>query len=758
MNGSSTTKGPTAAEPERANGERSRLVWNSLQLFLASLPALTLCAISSVGIIAALRMEMLPGSWLVHRFPSSLWVPVLIVAWVTMNLVVVWFYSLVLQTSSRRIVSRICLTFALLIVAEILSHFFLPARFLHSQYCGKVYLVCWMLILLRILLPQETRFFWHRYRLNPWRYWLNLVAVMTVLVLAGQSAFEVATLRSWSDCLPPMGLALNVLCLVSLVGLLSSLTNRFVFSTVAVSVLYALFVAASVVKGRYMQASIQPLDFLYLHELVQIWGWFFQPVFTVGFGFVLLAVAAALAYLWRDRRFFMTAPARGGVGLLAVMTMGFVAGSVSWDPAKRVFADSVYAALDRGLTLEFVSELSFVGVEQPAGYCESEIACCLEKLPGKPAADAGEVEPADRVNLIVYLVESLMEPRDLGVEFSSEAIPALRSAMASHASGYAVVPGTFGRSANSEFEILTGMAMHFLPEGSCPFKQYVKRDVPSLPHFLKRQGYRTAAIYTDSPSLYSRLQVCEHLGFDDVRWLTEEDDIPGDPRGRCPSDEAVVDTIITLSNEAHPFFVFAFPNSTHSPYEEEVYLRSDLDVTTPLPSAAHRELKTYINTLRTADRAIGRMFAHFAQSKQKTIIVVAGDHQPPLAHRNALPSVVGFDPAHPRETEWHRRKVPLVVWTNWGQTKEDLLCSLNFLPSYLLSRMEIAPQGFFAVNESVRTQLDVFSRHIQARHGRDLPADEHSAGYSRELLDYQLLQYDLLLGNAYAGEWLAEQD
>jgi phosphoglycerol transferase MdoB-like AlkP superfamily enzyme len=302
------------------------------------------------------------------------------------------------------------------------------------------------------------------------------------------------------------------------------------------------------------------------------------------------------------------------------------------------------------------------------------------------------------------------------------------------------------------------MAMHFLPEGSCPFTQYVKRDLPSLPRFLKQQGYRTAAICTDLPSFYNRIQVYKHLGFDDVRWLTEELNVPLDPRGRCPSDEVVVEAIISLSNEANPFFVFAFPNSTHSPYEEEVYLRSDLDVTTSLSPPAHRELKTYINSLRTADRAIGRLFAHFAQTKQKTIIVVAGDHQPPLAHRDALPCVAGFDPANPRETEWHRRKVPLVVWTNWAQTKEDLLCSFNFLPTFLLSRMEIKPQGFFAMNESVRTQLGVLSRNIQSRHGRALPADMHSARSSRDVLDYQLLQYDLLLGNAYAGEWLAEQD
>src|SRR5262245_52021718 len=138
MNGSSMTKDPTAAQPERAHGERSGLVWDSLRIFVTSLPALTLCAISSVGIVAALRLETLPGSWLVHRLPSGLWVPVSVVGWIMLNLVVAGFYSLALQTSSRLIVSRICLALALMVAAGGLSHLFLPARFLTSAYCGNI--------------------------------------------------------------------------------------------------------------------------------------------------------------------------------------------------------------------------------------------------------------------------------------------------------------------------------------------------------------------------------------------------------------------------------------------------------------------------------------------------------------------------------------------------------------------------------------------------------------------------------------------
>src|SRR5262245_22164883 len=152
MSDSSMTKDPTATRPKWVIGERSRLVWESLGFFLTSMPALIFCAISSAGIVAALRLEMLPGSWLVHRYPAWAWITASVAAWITMNLFVVGFCSLMLQTSNRQSVSRICLALGLVVVAGTLSHFVLPARFLHSRYCGKLYLLCWLMVFLRALM------------------------------------------------------------------------------------------------------------------------------------------------------------------------------------------------------------------------------------------------------------------------------------------------------------------------------------------------------------------------------------------------------------------------------------------------------------------------------------------------------------------------------------------------------------------------------------------------------------------------------
>ena len=73
------------------------------------------------------------------------------------------------------------------------------------------------------------------------------------------------------------------------------------------------------------------------------------------------------------------------------------------------------------------------------------------------------------------------------------------------------------------------------------------------------------------------------LGFDDVRWVSEAPGIQRDVRNSWPSDTAIVDAILEVSRQAEPFFIFAFPASTHAPYNQGTYRQSGLDVAEPAP-------------------------------------------------------------------------------------------------------------------------------------------------------------------------------
>ena len=62
-------------------------------------------------------------------------------------------------------------------------------------------------------------------------------------------------------------------------------------------------------------------------------------------------------------------------------------------------------------------------------------------------------------------------------------------------SGHLNVSVKGGNTANTEFEYLTGASMAFLPYGSIPYQQYVKKETPSMASYLSSLGYYTIAMH-----------------------------------------------------------------------------------------------------------------------------------------------------------------------------------------------------------------------------------------------------------------------
>ena len=59
------------------------------------------------------------------------------------------------------------------------------------------------------------------------------------------------------------------------------------------------------------------------------------------------------------------------------------------------------------------------------------------------------------------------------------------------------------------------------------------------------------------------------------------------------------------------------------------------------------------------------------------------------------------------------RRVPLLVWANFGLPHEDSELSINALPSYLLARMGIRRSGFLGVTDDVRLRMPVVGSYLQ---------------------------------------------
>jgi hypothetical protein len=537
-------------------------------------------------------------------------------------------------------------------------------------------------------------------------------------------------------------------------------TLRVGAALLVVTPLFSVLGLSTLVKMKYMHSPVVPLDLLSLREFLPFFRSFFGDGVFAASVFGLVAWAASLFMIRR------TAPRRvrplhrrliGGCSLAVLAAFPLLIWFFpKMEIERRIGAPSVYATGQQestrtsGFLLSFLSEIPASFVAAPSGYSGGTVASALRRYPAFAAPPAGG-NPGRRVNLILYMVESLMDPDDLGWRCSSDPMPNLHALKRNGHGGACVVPGKHNGSSDSEFEALTGMTMSFLPQRSLAYRQFVRAPIPSLPAALKRLGYRTFAVQADPKGFYNREEAYRQIGFDEVFWLNEAREVERAVDPFWPSDNAIVDTVIRASRGKGPFFAFAFPSSTHSPYNRGLYGNSGLEVLDPPPGDAAAEVKEYINLLRDADRAIGRLIGHFRKRPEPTVIVIVGDHLPPLSDESLRRYYADLPELPEAAREWKQRSVPLLVWANFDLPHERVRLSMNALPPYLLGRIGVAPGGFLAVTDAFRLRFPVLSEEYLLENDGSVRDLDSVGGDGKVLVDdYRLIQYDLLIGKRHA--------
>jgi hypothetical protein len=734
---------------------------------------LILIVLYGIAVVWGIRTGLVPGPWMLLLTGLAL---------------VYCKWAIRSGLTARGVSGWLGLCLPLAIISTYLSKLALqelvgPDVWRHCFYLGYLLPLGFLALWCGVLLPTETRRLVaaaaRSRKIAPLLSVAVLLAVAAVLVSCADLGFERGMAsaigqRLKSDAITPQAWATNLVLLFSAYLLIFALSSRMVTALLVVSPPYIGLWLATIAKIKFMHSAVQPLDLIRIPEFLPLFRSFFGAATLAA---VLIVFAAWLAGLVivqrrvsrsslppRPRRFagalslaalagILTALAAprwvphtprptGGRGTRIIQSLPELLGAPAGDEHRE-------KARNSGFLLTFLSELPTSFVSAPPGYSLTRVKTTMRRYSaGSATAPALPRQPA--TNLIIYLVESFMDPADLRLQFTSEPIPHFRSLRRTSSGGYAIVPERFGGSANTEFELLTGMSRSFLPEGSLPYRQYLRDGAASLPCVLKRLGYVTIALQADPKYYYDRPRVYNLLCFDEVFWLHDTPGVERSPRGGWPTDRAVVDRLLRESRRTRPFFAFVFPSSTHSPYNFGVYRHSDLGVIGAADVDPLGELQEYVNSLRVADEAVGQMMAYFRGKPDSTIIAVLGDHVPPLSDQALLAFRAGLAGRSNAERERLIHRVPLLVWTNFQVAREEIELSTNALPSYLLSRMGIARPGLFAVVDSVRKRIPVVASYAQTADGKLWDLNSLPAAERLLLDDYRLLQYDLLLGTRYS--------
>src|SRR5699024_6723217 len=106
-------------------------------------------------------------------------------------------------------------------------------------------------------------------------------------------------------------------------------------------------------------------------------------------------------------------------------------------------------------------------------------------------------------NIMFVQLESFFDPTEVEwLRFSEDPIPNLRKLFSEYSSGYFKGPSVGAGTANTEFEVLTGMSMRFFGPGEYPYKTYVKNNVlESAAKALEEFGYGAEALNNNGENL-----------------------------------------------------------------------------------------------------------------------------------------------------------------------------------------------------------------------------------------------------------------
>ncbi len=458
-----------------------------------------------------------------------------------------------------------------------------------------------------------------------------------------------------------------------------------------------------------------------------------------------------------------------GILISLLMLIGYI-GYVQSDRAlydfrlyDKLFTPTTMTYKD-GTVVAFFMQAQYLFVEKPEGYSTKEAVSILETYYVSDTKENNPVSSDDRTvsntslvsdntnmassvltelpNIIVIMNEAFSDLNVLG-EFTTneDYMPFVRSMLEGQEntiSGYSHVSVLGGNTANSEYEFLTGHSMAFLPQGSIPYQQYVKTQMPSLASYLKEEGYSTIAIHPYKATGWERNRVYPLLGFD--AFLSIDDFHYPEIIRKYVSDKSQYEKNIEIyedNQNNNPLFLFNVTMQNHSSYGDT------FDNFTPeiqVQGSDNISLSNYLSLLEISDEEIEKLVAYFSNEEDPTLIVFFGDHQPTDSVVSDILKLNGKNGAAlTLEEQRLRYKVPFFIWANYDIPEQTgIETSLNYLSNFVLHASGFTGTQYHQYLKELYQDFPV----ITCIHTIDSAGNSYETKECKEKLnDYSILQY-----------------
>ena len=503
--------------------------------------------------------------------------------------------------------------------------------------------------------------------------------------------------------------------LIFITFLIVYLVRRRVFTRIIISVLWLVI---GITNGYLLSVRVTPFnaqDLKVLGDALTLIDKYFTGMEGIALVLGIVAVIMWLISMWRRGGQYTGKIYRWvnlGVVAVAFLTVGLITNfAIQKRLVSNYFGNIAFAYEDYGLPYCFSTSLFNTGISQPEKYTENNI----EKISKGGAITESKTGNEEMPNIIVVQLESFFDPYEVEfLQMSKDPIPNFRKLMKNYSSGYFKAPSVGAGTANTEFEVLTGMNMRYFGPGEYPYKTIVKEQpMESVATALDSLGYQTHALHNNGGNFYSRADVFNNMGFDsytskefmNVLQLTEN--------GWAKDDILVQHILNSMDEKKGRDFVFCITVQGHGEYPEEPVLENPkIKVTGAKTEGKNNAWEYYVNQLYETDLFIADLLEKLNEREEPTVVVLYGDHLPTM----------GLEVSDLKSRYLYNTNY--VIWDNMGLKKKNENIAAYQLMANVLERVDMHAGTIFNYHQNRRKTKNY-------------------------LADLELLQYDILYGEQY---------
>ncbi|MCD8356242.1 MAG: LTA synthase family protein [Clostridia bacterium] len=387
--------------------------------------------------------------------------------------------------------------------------------------------------------------------------------------------------------------------------------------------------------------------------------------------------------------------AGASIAVLAGLILGVYSSDTMYNSFQVVNRSRIPDVFNElGLPYCFCYQFTAYAVDRPEGFRKTEAEAWEETIVPGDGKD---------VHVIFIMNEAFSDITDYDVFQFDEADDPLANLHAlqqdEHAvCGHIVVPGFAAGTANTEFDVVTGMQTNALSESPTSAFRTINRNLNSLFRIFNADGYTTAFCHPGKNWFYNRENVYRWMGAQKSTFIEqmENPEYKGTWVTDSYTEKQIEQEFEAAVADGQTLFDYTTTIQNHMSYTinkyGEGYEFPEVHTTVPVSDEVETLLRVYTEGVRDADAMLGTLTDYFSQQNEPVVLVFYGDHLPYLGDNKQGYAELGLDIAKDAEecdNPVCSYETPFVIWANDAAAEEldwqEAVTALDLPDNHILS-------------------------------------------------------------------------